>query len=656
MKKLLRIIAIILIVMLKITNGYAQTNISKPSSVNSTGEVKSTNISKQGQNRKKSSLTIIGTESESVIKLSGRYIGRLNNNFNPTVSEGSRTWRLDEIPENEIYLNFNFLFLEHISGLVTIAGRTTKESRTERYASKWKNLTITLAQAHIFLNTKIGSLIAYYNEDLISFHKPIKILTGLKLFQEYRHIYKEQSEQLYERVKSYENNVVLKLYNEFTDIYNPFDNIIVREVDINERFGKGTQGIVVQNRYSIFRNTFIIADDNTTREDSGSLQTYQISGTGYLVYLDMNNNSILDINENDIMHHNFWVDRLEIELFNMKFGITYIAEQLYKWEKEAILVDPWDLKYENIDNDQLLQENDLITSVSSNVFIRAAERYTRQDFFSLDFTYTGFKDMILYIEFGLNKIKQRYVSKPKKSHISRYDPSYPYFTINRAIDIEIPWNKGEHIGNAFGLRIERKISFTEIIAGYKLENKVFNMEIFDNPNEDDSHVLGNKSFFRPVSKQSIYGEINFNYSGFEPVFKFVNLVFRRIYPDGEKQNNVYKNTVEKTEIIKLIYAEIKRKFFNNFVPAIKCQYIDYGKVSKIHSQLFTPFVLRDNAESFVEVDNTKKSISLLTGLELVYYFHKSTRIKFAYYHEYISNKIEDIEDFKKIYLELIADF
>ena len=51
---------------------------------------------------------------DSFLKISGRFIGRLNNEFNPTVSESSRTWRLDEFPENILYLNFNFLFLEKL--------------------------------------------------------------------------------------------------------------------------------------------------------------------------------------------------------------------------------------------------------------------------------------------------------------------------------------------------------------------------------------------------------------------------------------------------------------------------------------------------------------------------------------------------------------
>jgi len=599
---------------------------------------------------------------DSFLKISGRFIGRLNNEFNPTVSESSRTWRLDEFPENILYLNFNFLFLEKLSGLVTLAAKTTKEVKREKYSSKWKNFTIFLSQAHILLETLYGNLIAYYNEDIMSFYTPLKILTGLKLFSEYRHIYKEIGEPLYQRTLSYEKFVDIKLYNEFTDIYNPFDNSIIRSVNLSERFGKGTHGIIFQTKYSIFKNSFILADDNTTREDNGTLQTHSLK-EGYVVYLDANQNSILDINENDIMHHNFWADRFEIKLSDIEFGITYIAEQLYRWEFEAKMADPWDKNFSSFsNNDQILLKYDLITrsSLDTNVYIRAAERYARQDFFCFDVSYQKLKNIKISAEFGLNKIKHQYVSKPKNSHITKYDARYQYYTINNDIDIEIPWNKGDHIGNAFGVNIEYKILKGLLQAGFKIENKVFNSQIFDNPNETDPAYIGYKEISRPLNKETIFLEVNYNFYGFEPDIKFVNIAYENEYPLGSLKGLVYTNSFKKRNEIYLFYSEIKKLFFKNFLPVIKFQFINFGKVSAVHSQLSTPFVLKDNpseiSECFVDVDDSKITTSLLTGIELFYWIHKNIRTKFSAYFEHISNKVEDLEDFKKLYFEIIVDF
>jgi len=129
---------------------------------------------------------------------------------------------------------------------------------------------------------------------------------------------------------------------------------------------------------------------------------------------------------------------------------------------------------------------------------------------------------------------------------------------------------------------------------------------------------------------------------------------------GSLKGLVYTNSFKKRNEIYLFYSEIKKLFFKNFLPVIKFQFINFGKVSAVHSQLSTPFVLKDNpseiSECFVDVDDSKITTSLLTGIELFYWIHKNIRTKFSAYFEHISNKVEDLEDFKKLYFEIIVDF
>jgi len=375
-------------------------------------------------------------------------------------------------------------------------------------------------------------------------------------------------------------------FADWQELFNPFENNL--SYKINEvPFGVGTQGFILSysDRLKIF-----FADDNTTKEIS-DLKVDPETGR---VILDQNENKILDINEQDAVHHNTYGARLKIPAGKFETNFTATVDDVFRWE-DASLKDPWD-KGEAKTNEELLYGSGISTDT------KIAERFARNARGSIDFKFDVSRNFVLRGEVSASQINQKYVSKPSPTKID----ALLYETKKTSVDI--PFNGGAAGGLALAGDVKWSGRYLSLLGGWQMREKSYDFDIISNPHilpcPENNRIYFAKLYFHKSGKRLIFSFAQENYS----VFNDTGVV---------KKSAAFKNLVFRTKA----EADLSSSTF-----WIDCQFLAAGGKSLIQSQLWPDLELETSAED---------GASLLAGAGFIFKLSEITSLNVAYFEEYV---------------------
>ncbi|MCD6413923.1 MAG: hypothetical protein J7L54_07245 [Elusimicrobia bacterium] len=518
-------------------------------------------------------------KEKSSVSVKPRFIGRLPAEYNPAENIKGSVWRFSEKPENIAGVNFSFATSGDITGEVDIRAITNEEAQLDKYYTKWYYWTLSLNRAQIKIPFSFGAILAYHNEKIIDLEKPIVNFTPLDLVTA-------------PRVDAWEEK------------FNPYENDLFYKIK-RVPLGIGTQGVVAE--FGNFAKIFF-ADDNTTDEIS-SLEVDPATGR---VILDANSNKILDINEQDQIHHNFFGSRFKYAGKSFEVALTATLADVFRWEN-ASLLDPWDANNTKT-NDELLAD----AGISTDTVV--AERFAGNLTASADFKIRLKKNFSVRGEISANRISQKYVSKPVATKID----ALLYET--KSISVEIPFNNGEKTGFASAVELLWSGRFLSLKAGYQNRTGSYDFDIKENPHSqnrpDRNMVFYLKFYFHSRGKRLTVKYAGENYSVFADSAS--------VSAEMMRKNSVFAAFFEMDSSPRTTFK-------------LNCQVIRQIDTNKIRSQLYPDFEL-DSA--------SLSSGSFLAGLGFEYRMSKISSLNLNYWEEYVRHWQNGRNPIRKALIEM----
>jgi len=528
--------------------------------------------------QKKAAPVILPPKEKKVsISVKPRFIGRLPLEYNSQEKIKGTVWRFSQAPQNIAGIVFSIKTPGDIKANVDIRAITNEEGQLDKYYTKWYYWSFSLHRASLQIPVSRGKITVFHNEKIFNFEKPIVNFTPLILFSPVR-------------------------VSDWEEKFFPYENSIFYRAE-EVPLGIGMQGIVFE--YLKFFKFFVV-DDNTTDEVSG-LEVDP--ATGRLI-LDANNNSILDINEQDQAHQSIYGVRLKAGGKVTQFGFTATMRDVFRWEN-ASLLDPWDTQNTKT-NDELLEEAGISTATL------VAERFARNLTGSCDVK-LKLKKFLIKGEVSFNRILEEYVSKPVPTKID----ALLYET--QATSVQIPFNNGKKNGVAFAGEISWAGRTLALKTGTQIRKNSYDFDILTNPHDQNC----------PVKNVFTYSKIYFHKAGKRLTLKFAGNNFE-VYQDtsAPKTSSELKESVFSTFFE---FDTTKNTTFKLNFQIVK------NLDSSIQSQLYPDFEF-ETASSH--------GTSILGGIGYEARISKIAKLSINYWQEHIRKAVEGEKPLRKILFEM----